>query len=198
MPRMALYCLVLLALLPLIVVEGYCRVNGTFTMVPDTPAALAKRSADSIISGDVMPWPLIRWSNGRWVRTVRYCYKNKTSRDKIDCDLQEAITRWIETIKRGASANLAFWEEKRDGEPAYCRVNTEWNYAIDADTLEIEYNPAWEGSAASTVGYRDETGQQGGYQVMTVGHYKGWKKRSDVLTHEVSWGHHFRNKLTSN
>lgn len=159
MRHIALYCLVLLALLPLIVGQGHCRVNRTFTMVTDTPAALAKRSADSIISGERLPWPLIRWPHGRWRRTVRYCYKNKTARDIIDCDLQEAITRWLHTVDHGS--NLAFWEEKDGGNPVYCRAGgrTEWNYALDVDTLEIEYDPTWEETAASHVGYEDPIGK---------------------------------------
>jgi hypothetical protein len=185
MRLIALYCLVLFALLPLVVGQGHCRVNRTFTMVADTPAALAKRSAGSVISGEVLPWPRIRWGHGRWRRTVRYCYKNKTARDIIDCDLQEAITRWFHTIDHGS--NLAFWEEKDGGNPVYCRAggNTEWNYALDADTLEIEYDPTWEGQAASHVGYEDPTGKQGGYHWMIVGHFERWRDRADTLTHEV-------------
>ena len=157
MRRIALYCLVLFALLPLIVC--HCRVNETITMVPDTPAALAKRSTDSLISNEALPWPLQRFSNGLRYRAVRYCYKDKEARDIIHCDLQEAITRWLHTVDHGS--NLAFWEEKDGGNPVYCRAGgrTEWNYALDVDTLEIEYDPTWEETAASHVGYEDPIGK---------------------------------------
>ena len=80
-------------------------------------------------------------------------------RDIIDCDLQEAITRWLHTVDHGS--NLAFWEEKDGGNPVYCRAGgrTEWNYALDVDTLEIEYDPTWEETAASHVGYEDPIGK---------------------------------------
>jgi hypothetical protein len=71
----------------------------------------------------------------------------------------------------------------------YCRAggNTEWNYALDVDTLEIEYDPTWEGQAASHVGYEDPTGKQGGYHWMIVGHFRRWRDRAETLTHEVCY-----------
>lgn len=195
MRRIALYCLVLFALLPLIVC--HCRVNETVTMVPDTPAALAKRSTDSLISNEALPWPLQRFSNGLRYRAVRYCYKDKEARDIIHCDLQEAIIRWLHVIARDST--VGFWEAKDGGHnPLYCRAGSDWNYALPVDTLEIQYDPTWEDQSVSTVGYKDPTGKQGGYNYMKVGHYLRSQKRTDVLTHEVSWGHHFRNKLNCN
>ena len=98
MRRIALYCLVLLALLPLMAARGggFGRVRHNITRAPDTPAApkYNKRAASNIQAKLAEPWPLANLADKGPRRYVIYCFRDEAVRDENYCEIEMAIWRW--------------------------------------------------------------------------------------------------------
>jgi hypothetical protein len=101
MRRIVLYCLVLLALLPLMAARGggFGRVRHNITRAPDTPAApkYNKRAASDLMAGTAQPWP--RWDYGSGPRRyIWYCFRDRLTYDEATCEMEHAINRWYSKL----------------------------------------------------------------------------------------------------
>lgn len=196
MRRIALYCLVLLALLPLMAARGggFGRVRHNITRAPDTPAApkYNKRAASNIQAKLAEPRPLANLADKGPRRYVIYCFRDEAVRDENYCEIEMAIWRWYNQLgyfDGNRQSNLRFYEWKRKvGNhmvPVLCRDgNMQWNHHVPNYALEIFSDESVEG-VVTTIGY--EPHGEAGRHRMRIGkmHYSQ-NKLAGIFTHEVS------------
>jgi hypothetical protein len=191
---------VLFALLPLMFAHpGFSSaVRSDITLIPDTAVvATEKRGASPFVAGlaQPQPWPELLYNNRR-IRLITYCYTNKATRDRLECNvINFAIGRWrVKLNSRGFSGttNVKFEEaqDRASRTAYYCFDNQgRWNDNVPDDALWIDIEGVDGVWGFSTVGWNPPVHgplNQGRHR-MFLAWLNNPARMTDVATHEVRY-----------
>jgi hypothetical protein len=202
MRRFRVFYTVLLALLPRVFAHpafSYA-IRNDITLVPDNTtlvsdtaaAATEKRGASPFVVNRKQPWPEL-WYNNRRIHLITYCYTNKATRDRLECNIVSfAIARWRVKLNSRAFAgttNVRFLEAQ---DPAsrtahYCFDDQgTWNDNVPDDALWIDLQGVGL-SAKTTAGWSPPTHDPFDYgrHRMFLSWHNNAAQMTDVVTHEV-------------